>query len=176
MRKYKRKNTIENKVAYTECRKKYKSFVENKKKSFNNSKISSLLNNFNNSKLFWKEIQSITLHENTSNNIRTEQFFIYFKSVFQKEISLPPICLETNQTARFTFDDQNESFLALNADITKEEVESSFLSIKSNKSPGTDCILNEMLKSTSVDIIPFLHSLFQHIFKNHIFPTEWKNL
>ena len=174
LRKYKRKNNNKNKNEYTECRKKYKSFIENKKKIFNNSKISYLLNNFSNSKLFWKEIKSITLHVNNYNNIDTEQFFIYFKSIFQKDISPPPICFESNQTAYFTFDNQNESFLELNADITREEVENSLVSIKSNKSPGTDCILNEMLKSTSEDITPFLLSLFQYLFKNHVFPTEWK--
>ena len=46
--------------------------------------------------------------------------------------------------------------------------------IKSNKSPGTDRILNEMLKSSSLEITPFLISLFNHIFRNHIFPNEWK--
>ena len=30
-----------------------------------------------------------------------------------------------------------------------------------------------MLKSTSSEVTPFLTALFQHIFKNHIFPTEW---
>ena len=174
LRKYKRKNNNENKTEYTECRKKYKSFIENKKKIFNKSYVSYLLNNFNNSKLFWKEIKSITLHENNYNNIETEQFYIYFKSVFQKDFSPPPICLEPNQTAYITFDDQNETLLDLNADITLEEVESSLSSIKSSKSPGTDCILNEMLKSTSNDITPFLQSLFQYLFKSHIFPTEWK--
>ena len=68
------------------------------------------MENFNNSKLFWKEIKAITLNKNNYNNISTEQFFPYFKSVFQKDFSPPPICLEPNQTAYFEFDDQNESF------------------------------------------------------------------
>ena len=122
LRKYKSNNNDENKIEYTECRKKYKSFLKNKKKIFNNSKISSFLNNFNNSKMFWKEIKSITLKENNCNNISTGQFFIYFKSVFQKNFTPPPICFELNQTAYFTFNDQNESFLALNSDITIDEV------------------------------------------------------
>ena len=155
LRKYKRKNNNANKTEYTESRKKYKSFIKNKRKIFNNSKISYLLNNFNNSKLFWKEIKSITLQNNNYHNIDTEEFFIYFKSVFQKDFSTPPICLEPYQKPYITFDDENETFLDLNADITIKEVESSLSSIKSSKSPGTDCILNEMLKATSSDITPF---------------------
>ena len=101
-------------------------------------------------------------------------YFIYFKSIFQKDISPPPICFESNQTAYFTFDNQNESFLALNSDISREEVENSLSMIKSNKSPGSDCILNEMLKSTYLEITPFLITLLNHIFRNNIFPNEWK--
>ena len=173
-RKYRRNKNNENKSAYTECRKKYKSFVRNKKNIFNNLKIQSILKNFKNSKLFWKDIQSISVNTNTYHNIETKDFFSYFKSIFQKDATPPPICSEPNQTPYYTFDDQNESFLALNSDITREDVEYSLSVIKSNKSPGTDFILNEMLKSTSLEITPFLVSLFNYIFKNKIFPTEWK--
>ena len=173
-RKYRRNKSNENKHAYTECRKKYKSFIKNKKKSFNKLKIQSILNNFNNSKLFWKDIKSITVKENNNYDIDTKDFFYYFKSVFQKDATPPSICFEPNQTPYYTFNNENESFSALNSDITREEVENSLSMIKSNKSPGTDRILNEMLKSSSLEITPFLISLFNHIFRNHIFPNEWK--
>ena len=132
------------------------------------------MTNFKNSKLFWKDIKSITVKENNYYNIDTKDFFNYFKSVFQKHSCPPSICFESNQTPYYTFDNQNESFFALNSDITREEVENSLSMIKSSKSPGTDRILNEMLKSTSLEITPFLISLFNHNFRKHIFPNEWK--
>ena len=78
-----------------------------------------------------------------------------------------------NQETYFNFDNQDPHFITLNSDISLSEVEQSLKSIKLNKSPGPDNILNEMLQSTSSDITPFLTNLFQFIFKNHIFPNEW---
>ena len=64
LRKYRKKRSDENKKAYSLCRKNYKSFIYSKRQAFNKQKVSSILVNFKNSKLFWKEIKSITFFEN----------------------------------------------------------------------------------------------------------------
>ena len=46
-------------------------------------------------------------------------------------------------------------------------------SICNIKTPGYDGVLNEMLKINADDIIPYLHLLFQHIFRSGLFPREW---
>ena len=73
--------------------------------------LTAILTNFKNSKLFWKDIKSITIKENNYYNIETKDFFHYFKSIFQKDATPPPICFESNQTPYYTFDNQNELFL-----------------------------------------------------------------
>ena len=52
-------------------------------------------------------------------------------------------------------------------------MQESISKIRINKAPGLDKITNEMLKHTHTDIVPFLTKLFQHIFENKLFPTEW---
>ena len=121
--------------------------------------------------MFWKEIKSITFFENKSNIIETNQFFEFFKSIFQKQTDLPPICLERNKKPYFRFDLDDESFLDLNSSITEKEVQDSILSMKNEKSPGSDGILNEMLKPTASEITPFLTALFQFLFNESIFPS-----
>ena len=155
LRKYRKNRSDENKRAYSLCRKNYKSFLYSKRLAFNKQKITSILGNYKNSKLFWKEIKSITFFENKSNIIETNQFFEFFKSIFQKQTDLPPICLERNKKPYFRFDIDDESFLDLNSNITEKEVQDSISSMKNEKSPGSDGILNEMLKPTASDIIPF---------------------
>ena len=61
LRKYKRNGNDENKNAYAQCRKNYKCFLRDKQQAFNKLKVQSLLKNFKNSKLFWQEINAITV-------------------------------------------------------------------------------------------------------------------
>ena len=84
LRKYKRNKTIENKNNYANFRKEYKSFISDKRQAYNNSKIQSILNNFKNSKLFWKEIRALQIKENKHNSIEINTFFIILNQFFKQ--------------------------------------------------------------------------------------------
>ena len=173
LRKYNRNKSIENKKAYSEYRRNYKLFLNKKKQQYNQKQITSILSNFKNSKQFWKEIKSLTNVKTTYNHIDTNIFFNHFKLIYQKHSNPPPICYEENVLPYIDISETNESHLILNSDITFEEVENSIKKIKSDKSPGSDGVLNEMIKHTSPDVIPFLTALFQILFNEGIFPEEW---
>ena len=79
--------------------------------------------------------------ENKSNSIDIGSFYTFFKSIFQTGSEKPPICSEENQPIYFQFDNQNESLVSLNSDITVDEVENSLKGINSNRSPGLDGII-----------------------------------
>ena len=93
--------------------------------------------------------------------------------MFQTNTDPPPICSEDNTHPYLNPDLTDESFSNLNLPITSQEVQESISKIRINKAPGLDKITNEMLKHTHTDIVPFLTKLFQHIFENKLFPTEW---
>ena len=48
--------------------------------------------------------------------------------------------------------------------------------IKTNKAPGSDQILPEMLKNTSPAFTNFYLELFNTIFESHIFPDQWTKI
>ena len=173
LRKYKKCKSDENKNNYAKFRKEYKQLLALKRQQFNKNKIQSILNKAKDSKLFWKEIKSITITENKYNSIDINSFYTYFKSVFQNNLDPPPICYENVIHPYSDLKFSKDSYFYLNNQITTKEVRETILNLKLNKSPGHDGILNEMLKHTSEDIIPFLTTLFQHIFENKIFPNEW---
>ena len=61
----------------------------------------------------------------------------------------------------------------VNRDVSEQEIRQAINSVKTKKSPGYDSIQNEMLKS-GIDItFPFLKHIFQYIFDNGIFPSDW---
>ena len=61
----------------------------------------------------------------------------------------------------------------MNRDISEQEIRQTIISVKTNKSAGYDSIQNEMLKSGIDIIVPFLKHVFQYIFDNGIFPSDW---
>ena len=61
----------------------------------------------------------------------------------------------------------------LNATITPEEVLQVTKTLKNNKSPGLDNVLNEHLKSTITVMCPLYVKLFNVIFERGIVPESW---
>ena len=61
----------------------------------------------------------------------------------------------------------------LNATITPEEVLQATKTLKNNKSPGLDNVLNEHLKSTITVICPLYVKLFNVIFERGTVPESW---
>ena len=64
-------------------------------------------------------------------------------------------------------------FDILNRNFTADEIKSSIMSLKSNKSPGIDYIPAEFLKA-GVDIISYdVAELFNYVIENREFPERW---
>ena len=64
-------------------------------------------------------------------------------------------------------------FDILNRNFTADEIKSSIMSLKSNKSPGIDYIPAEFLKA-GVDIISNdVAELFNYVIENRDFPENW---
>ena len=62
---------------------------------------------------------------------------------------------------------------AINTPITTEEITEAVMALQNNKSPGSDHILNEHIKSTLSSLLPIYLKLFNIIFDNGIFPESW---
>ena len=163
----------QSKDIYIKNRNEYKSLLRYKKYMFSLNKLNTIKNLANKSSaLFWSEIHSVIGGRKKSainKNINIDQWFRHFKSVFQSEITLPPICSEDN----IIYVNSENDLQHLNAPIDKTEVYNVLSCIKAGKSPGSDCITNNMLLLSKENINETLTSIFSVIFSNGIFINEW---
>ena len=96
-----------------------------------------------------------------------DDLFNYFK-----KINNPPP--EHDETVPVQGEVQNYPYNeAINLPITTEEITEAVAALQNNKSPGSDQILNEHIKSTLSSLLPIYLKLFNIIFDNGIFPESW---
>ena len=72
-----------------------------------------------------------------------------------------------------TSNEQKKDFDILNTPIIQKEVEEGIHNLKSRKSPGFDCVTNEMLKCMTSHGKKLLTLLFNKVLKSGTFPYEW---
>ena len=70
-------------------------------------------------------------------------------------------------------DETTQSDEILNGPITVKEIHDQISKLKNKKAPGTDTLLNEMLKHGRYYLIPSLGRIFNDIIETGTFPTEW---
>jgi hypothetical protein len=58
-------------------------------------------------------------------------------------------------------------------EINPKEIEACIRKLKSNKIPGSDCLINEYFSEFSDLLIPILVPLFNKIFDSGTFPSTW---
>ena len=151
LHKYSNNRSQENKDQYVALRREYKQLLDSKKRIYSENKVASLCEHLNDSSMFWREIRKILCPKRNINNISIYDWFIFFQDMFRGTDHIPPICLETIHPI---YVDANASETPLNSDITKYEIIEAIDNVKSRKSPGLDCIVNEMLMKAAVKKCP----------------------
>ena len=171
LRKYRERRCEEAKLIYVYNRRMYKKLLKQKQYDYNKNKLSSLFQSLNKPNDFWKQVRSI-IHSkrNATNNIDINDWYTHFLGIFSVQKPTPPIC---NEPINMYVNDPNVNII-LNSPITEVEVRSSIEASKRNKSPGPDKISNEMLATALELISPLLTDLFQQLFENSTFPSEWR--
>ena len=76
-------------------------------------------------------------------------------------------------TASYDYAANTQNNEELNQCITSEEIFSAVKSLKNNKSPGSDNILNEHIKCTIHAMLPTYTKLFNLVFDTGIVPENW---
>ena len=61
----------------------------------------------------------------------------------------------------------------LDFDISMEEIRTAIRKLKTDKSCGEDCIVNEIFKNYEDLLMPYLHKLFNKIFHCGFYPESW---
>ena len=160
-RKYNRERTHRNLQNLQRASKIYKNTM-NKFINKHNKNNETRLRNMHNKrpKDYWKILNSVK-NRTTKEMPDAEIFYDYFK-----DCNLP------------NYDPEDISDIPtnneyLNSPITSAEIEKCISCLKNSKSPGTDCILNEYIKSTKGILLPLYEQLFNTILNTGIIPTAW---
>ena len=149
----------------------YKKTLSKQNKRFRDEKVSRLRHlKKNDPREYWKIINSSKKSEN--NYASLNDFYDFFKNVnSQDNFDSAQNNVETNNNdfGVSTDDDTKE----INQPIMESEILLAAKSLKNNKSPGLDCILNEHIKSTIHIMLPVYVKLFNLIFDTGIIPESW---
>ena len=129
----------------------------------------------NNAADYWSIIQELEAiykdRADKSDQIDPSIWEAHFKTLMQKDISDSETVRKVKE---YLANEENwKIFNELSFKITETELRKAARNLKSNKSAGTDLIINEMLKS-SIDVMyPTLLKLFDLLLRHSYIPEEW---
>jgi len=70
-------------------------------------------------------------------------------------------------------DENTLSYEIINEPITMKEIHDQISKLKNKKAPGTDTLLNDMIKHGRYYLIPSLERISNDIIETGSFPTDW---
>jgi hypothetical protein len=160
-------------VAYVTERTRHAGLLKEKKAAYERSKSDELTGKLSDQQSFWKLLKKLNSGGSNQNKITMEEWVEHLKTVFGTETFVG------NDDASDDDEDGNvdaavdDYDIALNRDITLDEVCAAIRNLKNGKAAGEGGVLGEMLKNATHAIDPFLCMYFNHLFKESIFPTRW---
>ena len=117
-------------------------------------------------KEYWKLINSVgKKFENPQ--VKLDDCYAFFKELNTNKHDV------NNDEEIHLNDEQYRNESILNDPISMEEIRSSIKNLKSNKSGGTDQILNEYIINSQELLLPVFHKFFNIIFDSAIIPDVW---
>ena len=116
-------------------------------------------------------INSAKKSDNVSASLK--DFYTFFKNVNSPDSSNGTQSDDASESPNFNLTPDIENSNELNQPITESEIVSAVKSLKNNKSPGLDNIVNEHIKSTLHIMLPIYIKLFNLVFDSGIIPESW---
>ncbi|MCG8046717.1 MAG: reverse transcriptase domain-containing protein [Candidatus Thiodiazotropha endolucinida] len=167
-KKYNRYKTVYYKKMLKTVSKEYKNKIAKNVKHYKNERVNRLKYlQTSNSKEFWKIINSVDKKNDTLPPL--EDLYTYFQTINNNDEAQN----KPNSDPVYNVNNPNGDNEELNVPITPAEILSAVKSLKNNKSPGNDDILNEHIKCTINVMLPVYTKLFNLIFNSGIIPESW---
>ena len=160
-----KEKTDQNKESLRLASKNYKTTVKQFHNKFRKNNLKTIKNlKYSNPKKYWKILNG-TKQEKVESSM--ENLFDFFKTAHFDET------ITNSNDSCINQADDNDTNISLNKRLEEQEILAAIKSLKNNKSPGIDSILNEHLKHTSYVLLPMLCNLFNLIFDTGIIPEVW---
>ena len=123
----------------------------------------------NNPKKFWDLIKKYKNKTKNESNITADDFFQYFKDIFENEDSFK----SENVEDFLNNNDNTHNVESLDSNFNEDEVLKAIQHLKRHKSPGDDLLVPEIFIEGSELLTPMLCKLFNFIFNQIIYPESW---
>ena len=155
--------------------KQYKSLLAQKKNEYYQTKISELENTVDNSdsRNFWNCLKSMddSVKETSIPPISEENWMSHFQSLHSNE----PLNLHQEAVINElrSLEDATTHSHSLDYLITELEIRTAAKKLKNNKSPFSDKIKNEMIKSSLNELMPVYLKLFNAVLSSGTMPQTW---
>ena len=175
---YKREFTNNDKrIKMLIARNKYRKAISKQKKQIKEKHINNLEGlDKKDPKQFWQSIKDLLNTGNdTKVDITNDQWVDYFRKLLNKDQKVQSQ-FSTYVDSSLEFIEQKSMFnenCELNKQIEVDEILNSIKVLKNNKSPGIDCITNDMLKSNAKSLLKPIRKLFNVILNNGEYPENW---
>ena len=125
----------------------------------------------NNPSEYWNILKKFKTNTQTNNSINIKQLYDHYKKL--NEINQINTTNQSNLDEKIEAMELTKTFTKLDYTITEKEVHNAIKSLKNNKSPGSDHIKNEMIKSGKDLLLKPLTKIFNLILRSGIYPNEW---
>jgi len=157
------------KEPFLTCRKRYKSLIREKKRTFFTSTSEALVKSRKDPRKFWLMIRQATRKSPSQPQINIQTWKEHFENLFHQgsNIGIPIPGVEIPEKEIIRRDPE------LDAPIATFEVKAAIKKIKPGKSPGLDEIPGECFKAAADIVVPFLTKLFNALFESQYFPKVW---
>ena len=170
-------NPFDNSILFSfrHARKLYKATTRKKRRVFVNKTLDSLEGlQSTNPKKFWSIFKKLKGYDKTNQNdpIAPGQWIDHFANLMNKPLNID----ESHEAELKDYIKCNKDsiFSQINFTIKESEINQVICKLKNNKASGLDGILNEMLKSSRIYIVPILVKLFNLILLKGSFPDDWR--
>ena len=162
-------NDESKRILFYKTQKSYKKLLKDRKKQYEEQLMNKMEYLYTNNKSeFWKFLKSMKNERKNDELPQLNTLIDHFKNLFLQETD-NDVIYDTENTSN----EQKKDFDILNTPIIQKEVEEGIHNLKSRKSPGFDCVTNEMLKCTTSHGKKLLTLLINKVLKSGIFPYEW---
>lgn len=171
IRDYNIAKTDQNRARVFICKKDYKYFCRKCKQKYNNNRYRTMNEvRKKKPKEFWKMFKE---RKNTpQNNISENEFFEYFKNLSSETEETTPedvrVFLEN-----FDSEERETTFNSFDDPFSLNEIRAAISNLSSNKTCGSDNIINEYFKNAADILVEPLQILFNKILHTGIFPSQW---
>ncbi len=156
---------------------KYRKLVRHKQKEYKNKLLKQLLSlEENNPKAFWRTLDKLknldSPKSNIDDTIKASEWLNHFKNLGNCGTDYELTADEKRELELLESQVSNDNCWT-NTPIKVSEVKKAVKSLKNNKTPGDDFILNEMLKAATDILAPAITKVFNHVFTSGNYPVEW---